>query len=104
MESARSSGKRRKASAAHEGGGGRIGFARLASLLSCALLLLSGAAAEPAARVSTAANKPAVFDYCVLTLSWSPTYCAELDPGRADPQCSASGMRRYAFVLHGHWP
>lgn len=79
-------------------------MARLASRLSCALLLLSGAAAEPAARVSTAANKPAVFDYYVLALSRSPTYCAELEPGRTDPQCSVSGTRRYAFVLHGHWP
>jgi ribonuclease T2 len=44
------------------------------------------------------------FDYYVLALSWSPTYCAELRPGRYDPQCQGREGRRYAFVLHGLWP
>jgi ribonuclease T2 len=41
-----------------------------------------------------------VFDYYVLALSWSPSYCAGLGPGRGDAQCA----RRFAFVLHGLWP
>jgi ribonuclease T2 len=44
------------------------------------------------------------FDYYVLALSWSPTYCAQLREARYDPQCHAGGERRYAFVLHGLWP
>src|SRR5262245_6894085 len=44
------------------------------------------------------------FDYYVLALSWSPTYCAQLRETRYDPQCHAGGERRYAFVLHGLWP
>lgn len=47
------------------------------------------------------------FDYYVMALSWSPTYCA--DNGSqgggsqgGDPQCN--GARPYAFVLHGLWP
>ena len=43
------------------------------------------------------------FDYYVLVLSWSPTYCA-LGEQRSDPQCSPRGDRPYAFVLHGLWP
>jgi ribonuclease T2 len=42
------------------------------------------------------------FDYFVLSLSWSPTYCAS-DAGRNDDtQCSPG--RRFAFIVHGLWP
>jgi ribonuclease T2 len=44
------------------------------------------------------------FDYYVLALSWSPTYCAGLDENRRDPQCHGPKARPYAFVLHGLWP
>jgi ribonuclease T2 len=47
-------------------------------------------------------HQPGIFDYYVLALSWSPTYCAGLRGGRRDPQCD--GGRPYAFVLHGLWP
>jgi len=43
------------------------------------------------------------FDYYVLALSWSPTYCADVGDRRDDPQCRPRG-RPYAFVLHGLWP
>jgi ribonuclease T2 len=50
-------------------------------------------------------NQPGKFDYYVLALSWSPSWCAasrERDPGRApDQQCSG---RPFAFVVHGLWP
>ncbi len=42
------------------------------------------------------------FDYYVLSLSWSPSYCIEAGE-RADPrQCNAK--RPYDFVVHGLWP
>lgn len=42
------------------------------------------------------------FDFYVLALSWSPTYCASA--GRnADPmQCRAA--KPYRFIVHGLWP
>lgn len=41
------------------------------------------------------------FDYYLLSLSWSPSYCA--DAGDRDPvQCGRD--RRFAFVVHGLWP
>jgi ribonuclease T2 len=50
-------------------------------------------------------GQPGQFDFYVLALSWSPSYCeAALTraPGRApDQQCSG---RPYAFVVHGLWP
>jgi ribonuclease T2 len=39
------------------------------------------------------------FDYYVLTLSWSPTYCLTHQEDRA--QCGGKG---FGFVLHGLWP
>jgi ribonuclease T2 len=45
---------------------------------------------------------PGEFDYYVLVLSWSPTYCETEARGEYDQQCS--GVRPYAFVLHGLWP
>ncbi|TWD50216.1 ribonuclease T2 [Pseudomonas sp. SJZ131] len=39
-----------------------------------------------------------VFDYYLLTLSWSPTFCLT---HKDDSQCSGKG---YGFVLHGLWP
>jgi ribonuclease T2 len=45
------------------------------------------------------------FDFYVLSLSWSPSYCEAAEDrtgGRArDRQCSG---RPFAFVVHGFWP
>jgi ribonuclease T2 len=40
------------------------------------------------------------FDYWVLALSWSPTWCALEGDDRGSPQCD----RSLGFVLHGLWP
>lgn len=50
-------------------------------------------------------NQPGQFDFYVLSLSWSPSFCAAADertPGRAPGlQC---GTRAYSFIVHGLWP
>jgi len=50
-------------------------------------------------------NTPGQFDFYVLALSWSPSYCEaarERAPDRApDQQCAG---RPYSFVVHGLWP
>jgi len=49
-------------------------------------------------------NAPGQFDFYVLSLSWSPSYCAanaERPFQRSDPQC---GPRPFSFVVHGMWP
>lgn len=48
------------------------------------------------------AAQPAGFDFYVLSLSWSPSYC-EAEGDDANPQQCAVG-RPYAFVVHGLWP
>lgn len=66
-------------------------------------ILVTAIAAAAAIGAAIAQDVAGKFDYYTLVLSWSPTYCAGLEPGRADPQCDARG-RPYAFVLHGLWP
>ena len=42
------------------------------------------------------------FDYYVMSLSWSPNWCAQTGDARGDPQCGAgTGL---SFTLHGLWP
>jgi ribonuclease T2 len=49
-------------------------------------------------------HQPGQFDFYVLALSWSPTYCQETaERGRsASDQCESG--RPYSFVVHGLWP
>lgn len=42
------------------------------------------------------------FDFYVLSLSWSPGFCATPAGRHDDLQCGPG--RQYAFVLHGLWP
>ncbi len=50
-------------------------------------------------------NTPGQFDFYLLVLSWSPSYCVaahERAPDRApDQQCAG---RPFSFVVHGLWP
>jgi ribonuclease T2 len=79
-------------------------FTRLAAyaVLVCGLLALPGTSHAQDHRQ----NEPGKFDYYVLVLSWSPSFCAdsaERDPARSarNPQC---GPRPFSFVVHGLWP
>ena len=54
----------------------------------------------PADRTLT--NVTGNFDFYLLSLSWSPGFCAT-PAGRNDPGQCAPG-RKFAFVLHGLWP
>ena len=42
------------------------------------------------------------FDYYVMSLSWSPNWCAVTGDNRDDPQCDTG--RGLSFTLHGLWP
>lgn len=42
------------------------------------------------------------FDYYVLALSWSPTWCALEGRDRNSPQCDDA--ENHGWVLHGLWP
>lgn len=66
-----------------------MNFARIFALL---LALLPGTA-----RTEGTAGE---FDYYILSLSWSPTWCRLEGEAEGSPQCDAD----FAWVLHGLWP
>jgi ribonuclease T2 len=68
-------------------------------------VLLAGcvAAAFAWSAVAFAQSQPGRFDYWLLALSWSPSYCADADRAEREPrQCGRD--RAFAFVVHGLWP
>ncbi|QXT40364.1 ribonuclease T2 family protein [Gymnodinialimonas ceratoperidinii] len=42
------------------------------------------------------------FDYYVMSLSWTPTWCVLEGDDRGSPQCDAG--QGFGFTLHGLWP
>ena len=80
-------------------------FSRLMISLTLALPLAVGliALAGGANAQDRRQNAPGEFDFYVLSLSWSPSFCEEAAErgGRSQIQCSG---RPYAFVVHGLWP
>lgn len=87
-------------------GGGIIAIKSMRRLII--LLLAVGLATSFAAdtrsrkRANASADKPGQFDYYLLSLSWSPEYCAGPNGGRDRQQCGE--QRRFGFVVHGLWP
>jgi ribonuclease T2 len=65
-------------------------------------LLLAGSAAAQDFGGFARRGEPGAFDFYVLALSWSPTYCAGAGERRDDVQCAPG--RRLGFVVHGLWP
>src|SRR5579883_119556 len=50
-------------------------------------------------------NQPGQFDFYVLALSWSPSFCAAAADRRGGQSAAMQcGARPYAFVVHGLWP
>ena len=45
-------------------------------------------------------ERAGAFDYYVLSLSWSPTWCALEGDARGSEQCEAD----HGWILHGLWP
>jgi ribonuclease T2 len=76
----------------------------LRQVLTLVILALFGSVSAAGHRhhrhANTAAKSVAgTFDYFILTLSWSPTYCLTHRDDQA--QC---GKKGFGFVLHGLWP
>jgi ribonuclease T2 len=52
--------------------------------------------------VQAAADRPGAFDYYVLSLSWSPNWCALEGDARGSDQCDP--RHDHGWTLHGLWP
>src|SRR5437763_5602387 len=75
-------------------------FSRM--LFSLGLLMVAGSAPAQDRRQ----NAPGEFDFYVLSLSWSPSFCeAASERGNSSrSQQAQCGGRPFAFVVHGLWP
>ncbi|MEL7259940.1 MAG: ribonuclease T2 [Pseudomonadota bacterium] len=49
-----------------------------------------------------AEDRAGIFDYYVLSLSWSPNWCAYEGDARGSDQCDA--RHDHGWILHGLWP
>lgn len=72
-------------------------------LISLALIFLSAGQISAQDRRQ---NAPGEFDFYVLSLSWSPSFCeAASERGNSGrSQAAQCGGRPFSFVVHGLWP
>jgi len=78
----------------------------LALCLLCALAAPGSAQGVPGASPAEKVHdQPGQFDFYVLSLSWSPSFCAEAaERGARRAPTLQCGVRPYSFVVHGLWP
>jgi ribonuclease T2 len=77
------------------------GIARVAhgSVVGLLLIALVIRPVEARHHGGAAPGEPGVFDYYLLSLSWSPAFCSE----RPDsPECRSP--KPFGFIVHGLWP
>jgi len=71
-------------------------------LISLALVVAASGGASAQDRRQ---NTPGAFDFYVLALSWSPSFCeAAAERGNSGRSQQIQCGRPYAFVVHGLWP
>jgi ribonuclease T2 len=70
------------------------------TILALVLATLLGATQSPAL-AQRQRGEPGRFDFYLLSLSWSPSFCETPAGAGSRDQC---GARPYAFVVHGLWP
>src|ERR1700750_1243977 len=75
---------------------------RLLISLAFTFLFLAGMASAQDRRQ----NAPGEFDFYVLSLSWSPSFCeaASERGNQGRSQAAQCGGRPFSFVVHGLWP
>ena len=87
------------------GSGSRRFFACLAAavlLVACEEAPPDNGGVAPPARAGEPVPLGEGFDFYVLSLSWSPSYCESEGAGANAQQCGSG--RPHGFVVHGLWP
>lgn len=74
----------------------------LLALSACAPSDEASKETQPAVTAEAPVPRGQGFDFYVLSLSWSPSYCEAEGEQANGQQCRAG--RPYAFVVHGLWP
>ncbi|MBK3745967.1 ribonuclease T [Paraburkholderia aspalathi] len=66
------------------------------------MLLSIGLISAAGINQSLAQDRAGDFDFYVLSLSWSPSYCAAKGSNADRQQCGTN--RPFSFIVHGLWP
>ena len=74
-------------------------LARVASVAVSLSLMGAGASAQDRRQ-----NQSGQFDFYVLALSWSPSFCEAAGERGTPPRQQCGTARPYSFVVHGLWP
>lgn len=79
---------------------------RRGSVPALAALVAFLVLASPIEASARTTHRAGVFDFYVLALSWSPTYCLTAGDGANQRQCAAKseGGAGHGFIVHGLWP
>lgn len=64
--------------------------------------LIMACLATAAAAQERRQDQPGKFDFYVLALSWSPSFCAGQHDGKNSQQCGTD--EDFGFIVHGLWP
>ena len=75
---------------------------RFLRFLAAAAGIVAGASAAAQEAREFRSGRPGEFDYYILALTWSPTFCAFEGSRKDRDQCEPG--RRLGFVVHGLWP
>ncbi len=67
-------------------------------------LVALAAAVAPATAQDRGQDEAGQFDFYVLSLSWSPSFCAAAAERGNRSSSAQCGARPYSFVVHGLWP
>src|SRR5215207_9600765 len=81
-----------------------IGLRTVALAILLVAVALQSARSQETSRDRSGGHRPGQFDFYVLALSWSPSFCQDTEErGRnGGEQCATA--RPYSFVVHGLWP
>lgn len=72
------------------------------TLASAFFTLMVALFLQPGTAAAQRKAEPGAFEYYVLSLSWSPAYCARESRAADTEQCAAG--KRFGWVVHGLWP
>lgn len=90
--------RRRRATRAHRD---CLGGSVAVRLVGVVLVWALGLLVPPALAQDVDRDQPGQFDFYVLSLSWSPSFCDAVGERERQAQCAD---RPYSFVVHGLWP
>jgi len=71
------------------------------ALVRASIVIALACSAWPSVAQDARQNTPGRFDFYVLALSWSPSFCDAAGERAPRQQC---GERPFSFVVHGLWP